>query len=266
MSDSGNTTGPRSLPPSLRLVGGQIIGAKPSIPGDPAPNPSHLAHELNNLLDGGMRNLSLALSHLHQTAAEADQDTLQRLDVAADALQRMSMLLQQWMRRQISNPVGAYWTAGEIDPALRAVAKLLAPVLDSQRITLEIQIDPRVAESPIGPLQPVLANGLRNAVEAIGSDGQILVVGRRNADQIELQICDDGPGVDPVVPRDPDGLPRPGVTTKEAGHGMGLALTRQILTAMGGSVRLADRPEGGATLTLRWSASKLQSLQKEFAS
>jgi C4-dicarboxylate-specific signal transduction histidine kinase len=244
----------------LRLVGGEIIGAKRT---GPAPNPADLAHELNNLLDGGMRNLALALSHLHQAAAEADNDTLGRLDAASDSLKQMSGLLHRWMRHEINDPVNAYWTAGSVDEAIRSTARLLRPVLESQRIKLDIQLEARVAESPIGPLQPVLANGLRNALEAIGADGHIVIIGRRTADQIALQICDDGPGIDAVMPRDPDGLPRPGVTTKEAGHGMGLALSRQIVTALGGSMRLADRPEGGATLTLRWSAAKLQLLEKD---
>jgi C4-dicarboxylate-specific signal transduction histidine kinase len=259
MSDSDDTSGPRA--PALRLVG---VGAEAKSTVAPVP-PAQVAHELNNLLDGGLRNLSLALGHLHQAAAAADADTLRRLDAAAEAFGRMSGLLHRWMRHESTDPLRVYWTPGAFGPALRSVARLLKPVLESQRITLETRVDPRVEESPVGPLQPVLANALRNALEAIGADGSILLIARRHADQIEVQIADTGPGVDTVLPRDPDGLPRPGATTKEAGHGEGLALSRQILTALGGSIRLADRPEGGAMLTLRWSAAKILSLDKELS-
>jgi signal transduction histidine kinase len=64
---------------------------------------------------------------------------------------------------------------------------------------------------------------------------------------VELRVDDDGPGLPPTA-----NLFVPFFTTKQGGSGIGLVLCRQIAEAHGGTLSLANRPEGGcrATLTL----------------
>src|SRR5258708_29824869 len=56
-------------------------------------------------------------------------------------------------------------------------------------------------------------------------------------------VSDKGPGIAPENLRK---LFTPFFTTKTEGFGLGLSITRKILEALGGSVSVVNRPEGGA--------------------
>ena len=98
-------------------------------------------------------------------------------------------------------------------------------------------------------LEPVLLNLLRNAWQAtVNVDNPKIEMRARfnSRGNIVIDVSDNGPGV-------PDDLTRkifvPFFTTKEQGSGVGLALARQVMTAHGGYIRLAQ-DGGGATFTL----------------
>ncbi|MEM9552717.1 MAG: ATP-binding protein [Acidobacteriota bacterium] len=71
-------------------------------------------------------------------------------------------------------------------------------------------------------------------------------------DAVILEVEDAGPGIDASVR---DTLFEPFITTRADGHGLGLAVARQIARAHGGDLDLVDRPPPGATFRLRLPAS-----------
>ncbi len=94
-------------------------------------------------------------------------------------------------------------------------------------------------------------NVLKNALDALAGTGgtiriQASAEGRK---RILVSVSDTGPGVPPEVRR---GLFEPGVTTKERGWGVGLALSRRIVEGVhGGRIELGDGGSGGATFHIR---------------
>ncbi len=97
-------------------------------------------------------------------------------------------------------------------------------------------------------LRQVLVNLLENALHAVGSQGEVRVVGSRHGGSVELAIEDTGPGVDPAIRRR---LFEPLVTTKEKGIGLGLAFVRRILERHEGSVSYEGAPGNGARFVIR---------------
>jgi signal transduction histidine kinase len=61
------------------------------------------------------------------------------------------------------------------------------------------------------------------------------------------EIEDSGSG---LGGRDPEELFQPFATTKAKGTGLGLPISRQIVERLGGTMDLADRPDGGARCTI----------------
>ncbi len=108
------------------------------------------------------------------------------------------------------------------------------------------------------PLPPVLGrrfdlvhamfNLLSNAIEAVGSEGEVRVATSRAGDWARVEVTDDGP---PVEDTDPERLFEPFHSEKGEPHaGLGLPIARGIARAHGGDVSLAFGPQTVATLTL----------------
>ena len=70
-------------------------------------------------------------------------------------------------------------------------------------------------------------------------------------DRVELRVIDRGPGI-PEESRDRMFVPfqRLGDTDNTTGVGLGLALSRGLTEAMGGTLEPEDTPGGGLTMTL----------------
>lgn len=98
-------------------------------------------------------------------------------------------------------------------------------------------------------LRRALLNLLRNAGEAMSASGGTLEVATRSAgDQLEVRISDTGAGIEP------EALPKifePFFSTKEAGTGLGLALTQQIIQEHGGSIEVESTVGVGTVFVVR---------------
>jgi two-component system sensor kinase FixL len=94
-------------------------------------------------------------------------------------------------------------------------------------------------------IQQVLLNLMRNAIEAMhDSARKELLVATKEADDdmIEVSVADTGPGISEEIA---DRLFQPFVTTKPAGMGVGLSISKRIIEAHGGKMWVEPNPGGG---------------------
>ena len=99
-------------------------------------------------------------------------------------------------------------------------------------------------------LEQVLINMLKNAGHALAGreDSHVWLLARLNRrGRVTLEVADNGPGISAEVA---ERMFVPFFTTKREGSGVGLALTRQVMIAHGGSVSHAEREGGGAQFSL----------------
>jgi signal transduction histidine kinase len=122
------------------------------------------------------------------------------------------------------------------------------PVNYAQGAGATIQADTRM-------LRQALLNLLRNAAEAISGDKPVRRVTIRTSFETEqgkqwatISIQDTGDG---IAATDLQKIFIPFFTTKTGGHGIGLALAHRVITEHGGTLTVANDPEGGAVFTIR---------------
>lgn len=135
----------------------------------------------------------------------------------------------------------------------RAVDSLADP--DAPVRPLGLDTAPAVlADPPL--LERVLANVITNALRHNAPGAPVLVTASGHLHRVEIRVVDRGPGIAPED-RDRVFLPfqRLGDTDNTTGVGLGLALSRGLAEAMGGTLGVEDTPGGGTTMLLTLPAA-----------
>ncbi|MDY7540336.1 ATP-binding protein [Undibacterium sp. RTI2.1] len=155
--------------------------------------------------------------------------------------------------------------AVEVDNLLREAVALITPIADQTGIDISIKLDPDIdTANPINPadqpkkihvladrkrLLQVMLNLLSNAVKYNEPNGSaslhVLVQGRR----ARIQVSDTGKGI-PAELQERLFTPfdRLGAEHRSSeGTGLGLAVSRQIVRAMGGDIEMTSSPGKGST-------------------
>jgi len=92
-------------------------------------------------------------------------------------------------------------------------------------------------------------NIVKNAVEALGAPGRVVVTMRRRDGQVQVEIQDDGPG---IAESERERVFDRYVTSKSTGSGVGLALVREAVSRAKGSIRISGAQPRGTVFHLRF--------------
>jgi hypothetical protein len=123
---------------------------------------------------------------------------------------------------------------GAIHQSLARVAPLMASLAVKVEVAAPFGLRGRVNGAVLAELlTSLLASCVRGA-----PGGRLLLTATNQGDCIHISVTDEGPGADPAARTD-------------AMRGL-----RDTITRQGGDLDIAPRPEGGATLTLRFAAAK----------
>lgn len=213
---------------------------------------SALSHDLRRPLAaattavGGLRTAGAALS---------PEDRRALLETADDSLAALTTLVTDLLdvSRLQANAMA-------IDTAPLDPADALGPALDElglgpAEVALALAHGDRHAHADPVLLQRVLVNLLANATRFAPEDVPVLIATSTFADRVELRVIDHGPGI-PADRRDEVFVPfqRLGDTDNSTGLGLGLALSKGFVEAMGGTLEPEDTPGGGLTMVVSLAA------------
>lgn len=210
-----------------------------------------LTHELGNSITPVASLTKTALSLAEEgSSPKAHKEIAEALR----AIERRAAGLVAFVRtyRELKSSPKPHPERYAIAPQLEALSRLMAAEW-GEEVQLEVSVDPARLEAFADPglMDQVLVNLLRNAGDAAreGTEAPRVRVeaflDRRG--RVSYEVSDNGPG---IPPDRADRIFIPFFSTKDGGSGVGLPLSRQIMVAHGGSVRLVHRDGPGTTFRL----------------
>jgi PAS domain S-box-containing protein len=207
-----------------------------------------IAHELNQPLQAVVANAGAFQRWLNADppnfdhASRVAQKIIRNADAAAQVIGRIRALFTK--------------TAGDpssinLNAVITEVCDLLADKLQSSKVKLDLELDPRLPATAADQVQmeQVVLNLVRNGIEAMedvsANVRSLRIVSRRQDDEtVEVEVRDRGRGLS-----DPERIFEAFYTTKPDGTGMGLAICRSIVEAHRGRLWAENVETGGASIT-----------------
>ncbi|HVB39194.1 MAG TPA: ATP-binding protein [Vicinamibacterales bacterium] len=144
---------------------------------------------------------------------------------------------------------------------IQGVVADLGPAAEAREVRVDVQIDPDAAAVQADPakLHDVLRNLVENAIAYSPVGGHVSIATRRAADTVQLTVADQGPGIpESDLTRVFERFYRVDKSRTEdpGGTGLGLSIVKHLVGLLGGDVRAANRPAGGALFTVTLPAAR----------
>lgn len=179
------------------------------------------------------------------------KDREELLDTAADALDRLSRLVANLldMSRIQAGALGVTPTSMALADVVTAALLEIGPAGDAVTIECPDDIPRVVVDGPL--LERALVNIVGNALRYSPPQSPPAITADATEGHVELRVVDHGPGLAEsersvmFVP-----FQRLGDTDNTTGVGLGLALSRGLVEAMGGTLTPESTPGGGLTMCI----------------
>ncbi|MFG2773504.1 ATP-binding protein [Streptomyces sp. NPDC048350] len=209
-----------------------------------------VSHDLRTPLAG----IKAAVSSLRSDDIEwSEQDRAELLEGIEDGADRLDHLVGNLLDM-------SRLQTGTVTPLIRSidldevVPMALGGVPDGSA-ELDIPETLPMVEVDKGLLERVVANIVENAVKYSPERVPVVVSASALGERVELRVVDRGPG---VPDESKEGIFEPfqrfGDAPRGSGVGLGLAVARGFVEAMGGTISAEDTPGGGLTMTITLKA------------
>lgn len=209
---------------------------------------SAVSHDLRTPLATIKAGVTGLLAHGMNWQEDGTHKVLLTIDQEADRLNAMVANLLDMSRIR----------AGALVPKCNAVSvdEIVAELLDAvevtpRRVTLQLATD--VADVMVDRelLLRALVNVLDNALKYSAEDSQVHLSAADLGDRVVFRVVDFGPGIDEDEhERVFQPFQRLDDAPEGKGVGLGLAIAKGFVEAMGGSIELDDTPNGGTTISI----------------
>jgi two-component system NtrC family sensor kinase len=212
---------------------------------------AQIAHEVRNPLSSIGLNVELLEEALGRASFGSDAETREAralLGAVTREVDRLTEVTDEYLRLgRIPKPA---LTAEDINQVLSNVLEFSREEMERSRVQVIPRLDPLTPRvlADEAQLRQVFLNLLRNSRESMDGGGKLVVASRPADGGAEVVFSDSGRGMSGDVQ---ERIFEPFFSTKEGGTGLGLAVSRQILQAHGGTIRCESQPGSGTTFVIR---------------
>ncbi|HEX2965395.1 MAG TPA: ATP-binding protein [Syntrophorhabdaceae bacterium] len=200
---------------------------------------SVLAHEIRNAV-GGIKGFAQWLDEKTDTA-DMRKSGLGMILKGTNRIEGLVNNLLLYSRPESYNP-----TEFNLNALVRETIDPRSTKWEG-RLILGVDPDIRIVADR-DKLQRVLLNAVRNAIDSMGPDGELIISHEKKRHSAVISIKDTGKG---ISKEDASRIFTPFFTTRTDGTGLGLAYSRKVIEGMGGHINLNNRKDrSGAVLTI----------------
>ena len=176
---------------------------------------------------------------------QANLDSL--LDRSREGLKRIQKIVENL--RDFAHLDEAESQEADLSAGVTSTVRILQELAARRHITLETDLEqvPKLNCYP-AKINMVVQNLVVNAIDACSAGGKVVVRTRARGDAVEIEVVDDGCGIDPAIQSK---IFDPFFTTKPVGQGTGLGLSMSygIIKDHGGSIEFESEPGRGTRFT-----------------
>jgi len=213
---------------------------------------SAVAHEIRNPLN----LISLSVDHLGAEFRPSDPERAEEhagiIASVRDELARLNRMVGDFLN--YGRPPRLAPRACRIEETLDEVLSLVAAKTRDQRIEIVRRVPadlPVIQADPEG-LRTCFLNVVINALQAMPPGGALTIeaqAAQRDAERpvVSVVFRDTGCG---IAPADLDRIFEPYFSTREAGVGLGLAITQRMVQDHGGEIKVDSAPDRGTTFRI----------------
>jgi two-component system sensor kinase FixL len=213
---------------------------------------SGIAHELNQPL-AAIATYAHACDRL-LSLPEPEIDEIQTaLREIADQAVRAGDIIRRL--RSLARAENTQHGPADLNAVIAELTDLIQSDAKAHGVAYRAELAPNLPQITLdrAQIQQVVLNLVRNALEAFALaqlDAREVVLSTRRTPEgeVEIAVCDNGPGVDGRIA---DRMFDPFCTTKATGTGLGLAISRTIVHAHGGSLEYSPHVPAGACFAIR---------------
>jgi PAS domain S-box-containing protein len=199
-----------------------------------------VSHELRNPL----ATITNAVYFLEMTLTDADETTKEYLQLISKQIRSASKIVSDLL--DLSRDTTADRHSTPLPPLIDRLWDRCAPPNNLQVTTLLPPDLPPVYVDP-QQLRQILENLITNSYQAMPEGGTLTIEAKASRDKVQLSIADTGVG---ITKQDMGKLFEPLFSTKPRGIGLGLAVTKKLVEANGGSIQVESEEGKGSTFTL----------------
>ncbi|MER6509553.1 ATP-binding protein [Nonomuraea sp. NPDC001636] len=183
--------------------------------------------------------------------AWSERDRSELLATAKESLDKLDRLVANLldMSRLQAGVLGVSAQPLALEEIVPRAIDDLGPMRDRVEGDVSVELPDVLADPAL--LERVLVNLMSNAVRFSPPGRTVLVTASGHGDHVEIRVMDRGPGIPPEAhDRVFQPFQRLGDRDNHSGVGLGLALSRGLAEAMGGTLVPDETPGGGLTMIL----------------